>query len=115
MKAYFSSISRIQGVTAFFIVDGKGNIRYRNFSSKMEAGEEKEISRTIAACGSIYLSISPRQFRYAAFLRQNSTQILIFPFGKHFLTVVAEAGGQHPGTDRIAKEILSIPPKGTYK
>ena len=112
MKGCLSNISRIKGVIAFFLVDGKGNVLDRNFSSKMEAGAEKKISQAIAACGSIYLSISPRQFRYAAFLRRNNTQILIFPYGKHLLGVVAEAGGQNSGADRIAKEIFSILVKG---
>ena len=99
-------------MNAVFLVDENGNVLDRNFSSKIEAGAEKKLSKAIAACGGIYLSISPRQFRYAAFLRRNNTQVLIFPFGRHLLGVVAEAGGQNPGTDRIAKEIFLILAKG---
>lgn len=112
MKVYLSGISRIKGVNAFFIVDENGNILYPDFTLKKEAGAEKKISKTIAACGNTYLSISPRQFKYAAFLRRNNTQVLIFPFGRHFLTVVAEAGAQSPGTDQIAEEIFLILAKG---
>lgn len=115
MEVYLSGISRIKGVNAFFIVDQNGNMICKNFTLKMQAGAEKKISKTIAACGNTYLSISPRRFGYAAFLRQNNTQVLIFPFGRHFLTVVADAGAQNPETDRIAHEIFSILLKGKHK
>ena len=115
MKDYLPNISRIKGVNSFFIVDANGNVLYRKFYSKMQAGTEKNISKTIAACGSIYLAISPRQFRYAAFLRQNNTQVLIFPFGRNLLTVVAETGTQNPGTDLIADEVFSILAKEMHK
>ncbi|WP_289020998.1 hypothetical protein [Desulfobacter postgatei] len=95
-------------MNAFFLVDGNGNVLDRNFSSKMEPGADKKVSKAIAACGSIYLSISPKQFRYAAFLRRNNTQVFIFPFGRHLLGVVTEVGTQNPDTDRIAKEIFAI-------
>lgn len=115
MEADFSDISRIKGVNAFFIVDGDGTMLSRRFSLEKDADAEKKISKTIAACGNIYLSISPKRFKYAAFLRQDNTQVLIFPFGRLFLTVIAEAGAQSPGSDRIAKEIFLILAKGKHK
>lgn len=115
MEADFSDISRIKGVNAFFIVNGDGTMLSQRFSLEKEAAAAKKLSKTIAACGNIYLAISPKRFKYAAFLRQDNTQVLIFPFGRLFLTVIVEAEGQSPGTDRIAKEICLILAKGKHK
>ena len=115
METDFSDISRIKGVNSFFFVDGDGTMLFKSFLGATEADAEKKISKTIAACGNTYMTLSPKRFKYAAFLRQNNTQVLIFPFGRHFLAVIADAGAQSPGTDRIAKEIFLILAKGTHK
>jgi hypothetical protein len=108
MKGSLSNISRIKGVNAFFLVDGNGNVLDRNFSSKMEPGADKKLSKAIAACGSIYLSISPKQFRYAAFFKTEQYTGFYFSIWQTFAWRCHRSRGQNPDTDRMAKEIFAI-------
>lgn len=98
-----TGLGRLDGIKGGVVLDKNGAACFQTIDT------DNVFFKVIADCANTFLSISTSQFKYAVFLRQNYTEVLIFPLGRHHIMgVVRDAAGKEKKADQIAGEILSM-------
>ena len=83
-----SDIGRIKGVDQYVLVDHRGNVMIHD----MAEAEFENVAEVVWSCGRNLSVLGRKNFKYAAFLRKNKNDFLIFPVGKYYLGVVERKG-----------------------
>ncbi len=95
----FSDIGRIKGVDQYVLVDNRGNIMIHDMT------EFETVAEVVWSCGRSLSVLGKNKFKYAAFLRKNKNDFLIFPVGKYYLGVVERKGFV---TDEVADAVMDF-------
>jgi len=99
-----SHVKRIDGVGAYILLDGQGQIITCN--DDMKAPEA--LSKMVYTCGRSLSLVGKSYFNYASFSRAHNPDILIFPVGNYYLGVVKDTGNRDFKTAQTVTEFLNV-------